>query len=371
MGVYVVGYPAWLFYSLLNHRWLIMHRDEIEWEYHERQAQGRLFSRDHQLWDDDDFRALVQYRAKYRLLFQYYKWNRWYFEFIELFRKIIMCGALVLFAPGSTSQVATGVIVCLAYYVCVVNLSPMNSVVDNALNQVASIQIVVTLMAGMLLKASQNDASTFSEFELFVLEVLLVILNFLVLGFGGLAILLALPIWQTERRRCHGCRRHRKSVVKGARTTGNTKVTPGVGDGKPRVSRRDTISRKATAATSRKKANLEQQSKMRKRQSATAAKSKVNRLSGGHPRGEPANADSAHRVPTPIATTPVATTPVATTPAAKVGAGDTVDIQSNLPAPARPSEQGESKDEATNQGTPRYQVRVKMRLTDHRTLAEL
>ena len=193
MFVYVLAYPGWLWWSLYSHRHLIMHREQIEQQHLERCQQGQIFTKYKHLWNAQDYIALVHYRSKYGQLFVYYKWNRWYFEFIELTRKILMCGGLVLFAPGSMSQVAVAVLLCTVYYVFAVNMDPMDSKLDNYLNQAASLQIILTLIIGMLLKASASDTEAFTKYELFVFNFILVFMWFAVLSLGIITVVLSIP----------------------------------------------------------------------------------------------------------------------------------------------------------------------------------
>ena len=84
---------------------------------------------------------LIQYEPKY-----------WWFEFCCTMRKMFLTGALVLFGAGTTPQVVTALAVCILWFGLIANLNPFSDAVDDRLAQVESIQVLFTLLIGLVLQ---------------------------------------------------------------------------------------------------------------------------------------------------------------------------------------------------------------------------
>ena len=93
-------------------------------------------------------------------------------------RKMILTGALVLFGAGTTPQVVTALAVCILWFGLVANLNPFEEDADDRLAQTEAIQILFTLLIGLVLQlqaASEPAAGGSSDSD--VLGVILVALN--------------------------------------------------------------------------------------------------------------------------------------------------------------------------------------------------
>jgi len=106
-------------------------------------------------------------------------WTR--FEFGCTMRKMILTGALVLFGAGTTAQVVTALAVCILWLTLIANLKPFGDDVDDRLAQVEAIQILFTLLIGLVLQlqAATQDGSREEEDAL---GVMLIILNLAVIA---------------------------------------------------------------------------------------------------------------------------------------------------------------------------------------------
>jgi hypothetical protein len=130
MLVYVIGIPLGTLFVLSKHRRGIKEG-----------TQGRV----------------VDY--EFGQLFLMYEPQCWYFEVIELSRKMLITGGLIVVAPGSLAQIAIGTLVCLAHLLICTNLGPLVDPLDDVLQQLTSLQLLCTLQIAVLLKANQNSAS--------------------------------------------------------------------------------------------------------------------------------------------------------------------------------------------------------------------
>ena len=80
-------------------------------------------------------------------------------------RKLILTGALVLFNEESVAQLLLGAIVCIFYYVLLANWRPFEEEKDDYLSQLTSIQLLLTLLAGLVLKAQVAPSSLEGAYE--------------------------------------------------------------------------------------------------------------------------------------------------------------------------------------------------------------
>ena len=125
-------------------------------------------------------------------------------------RKMILTGALVLFGEGSTSQVVTALAVCVAWLTLIANLKPFGEDVDDRLAQVEALQVLFTLLMGLVLQlqaVSARDSRADDE----LLGILLVALNCIVVALA----LVQQPIVRTlaDRVCVRPCRRCKNRAV--------------------------------------------------------------------------------------------------------------------------------------------------------------
>ena len=126
--------------------------------------------------------------ATFGTLYGAYTPSCWYFECVEMLRKMILAGGLVLVAPGSSTQILIGIIVALGFLTLLQYLNPYEDPNDGKLQLLASGQIVLTLLAAFALKTDANG-----EYEIMIMGILLVVLNTCVLVVGATVSLMMLP----------------------------------------------------------------------------------------------------------------------------------------------------------------------------------
>ena len=158
----------------------------------------------------------VKTMALYGSLYLAYERPYWYWESVEMLKKMILAGGLVIVAAGSSAQVLIGMLVALAYFTVVIRLEPYDDIVDDYLQVGASIQMVLNLLIGLVLKLDEKGES---EYDVDTLGILLLIMNICVVLIGvGLACL-AFPKVQT-------CCSKKTKVVKEKKTEMTTISNP-------------------------------------------------------------------------------------------------------------------------------------------------
>jgi len=128
--------------------------------------------------------------AKYKGLYAQYEPRYWWFELVQMLRKMLLTGGLLLINQGST-QILVGVIVCLAYMMFFVNTAPFIHDDEDALEQVASVQLFVSLLLGLVisLRAEVKAASNQVMEPDSVMDNLLIFMNMAVIVMGVVTII--------------------------------------------------------------------------------------------------------------------------------------------------------------------------------------
>jgi hypothetical protein len=98
----------------------------------------------------------LEERAKQKVgfLFVAYTPSCWYWEVVELVRKLALTSVLALIAPGSAGQVVVGLL--LALFALLANLAflPFESSTLNRINQLAQLNLVMLLLVALLMKVN-------------------------------------------------------------------------------------------------------------------------------------------------------------------------------------------------------------------------
>ena len=132
--LYTIGIPLFLFVQLYRNR-EILHVDDLEPERH------------------------VEFATTNKLLgsvYGDYSNNSYYFDLIDLFRRIMLTGALVLVGEGGGAQIFLGSIICLIWLTLVVWQRPYGAFMDNTLSAILSFQLLLVTLVGMALTINQK-----------------------------------------------------------------------------------------------------------------------------------------------------------------------------------------------------------------------
>ena len=133
---------------------------------------------------NDAVRQLDEYfrnRVAFGSLYNQYEASFYWFEFCCTMRKMFLTGALVLFGAGTSPQVVTALAVCILWLTLIANLNPFGDDVDDRLAQVEAIQILFTLLIGLVLQLQATSEEGTKEEEN-ALGVVLILLNLAVIA---------------------------------------------------------------------------------------------------------------------------------------------------------------------------------------------
>ena len=91
-------------------------------------------------------------RERFAFFCKDYELKFYYWECVEMVRKVVMCGFLSFFGRGSVTQLAVGVLWTLLFMVAVTHTRPFVADFADALKAAVDCAVLITLVLAMLLK---------------------------------------------------------------------------------------------------------------------------------------------------------------------------------------------------------------------------
>jgi hypothetical protein len=88
-------------------------------------------------------------------LYQGYQRTVWFWEVVQMVRKLVLTGALILLSGTGSTQIAVGCVVCALYTAMFLWVQPLGLMVDHIMELLTSLQLMITLVMGLYLKAKQ------------------------------------------------------------------------------------------------------------------------------------------------------------------------------------------------------------------------
>jgi hypothetical protein len=122
----------------------------------------------------------------------------WYWDSVEMTKKMILTGGLVMVATGSSAQVLIGMLVSLAYLMTVIRLEPYEDLVADRLQMMTSLQIMLNLLTGLVVKLDAKSPDQ-SEYDMHTVGVILIIMNVGITVLGITMAVVAFPMFQSRK----------------------------------------------------------------------------------------------------------------------------------------------------------------------------
>ena len=163
--IFIIGIPLYTFSELRRNR-LYLH--DINHEKHKelKDELGTLY---------------LQYEKSY-----------WYWELIEMFKKIFFTGLLLIIGNGMAFTIVIAIIVQFIYILVVEKHAPYITDRDDLVQFMGSVQLFFTLLAGLVLKLQEkNEADNINEKDNQILGGILIAINASVLLMAVVSIFLA------------------------------------------------------------------------------------------------------------------------------------------------------------------------------------
>lgn len=133
------------------------------------------------------------HRTYNRLGFLYYAYNEhhWWYETVELSRKLVLNGCIVLVPQGIVTRVTVGMLLCFLYMVYMQNTAPYTAPTDHNLASLAHVQLFLCMMCAMFLKLGtpwMGISPTWRPIESTFMEVLLISTHACVILYGWITL---------------------------------------------------------------------------------------------------------------------------------------------------------------------------------------
>jgi hypothetical protein len=163
--IYVIGIPAFYILILYKKRHIIAKDPDEEGES----------------VHPDDHQEVMKCRTEFGSMYKDYKRKYYWFELVEMVRKILLVGALVMLG-SSGMQIFAGIIICFFYVLLVAYLEPLTSRTDQVLQYVTSIQLFCTLISGLMInyRSFERDNGKTNEMQDLALSIWLMFSTVLV-----------------------------------------------------------------------------------------------------------------------------------------------------------------------------------------------
>ena len=196
MVVYVLGIPIAVFIALRCNKKFLYSAGTTE--EHRRRHEEVV----------DEFGTLfLQYEPKY-----------WYWEVTVIFKKMLLTGAMTIVASGSSAQLVIALLVVLVNLLMVLKLGPFVDSTDDWLAFLTSMQMLLTLLGGLLI---MMDDPTKPTYDATFMGVTMIVVN----SFGFFALLISLIMLHPKcRKKING--KKVMSMAERKRKMDSTKVAP-------------------------------------------------------------------------------------------------------------------------------------------------
>jgi hypothetical protein len=116
-------------------------------------CKNRKYLDENKLVTDSDYSKHLKVKQKYGSIFEAYTPECYYYDLIDLIRRLILTGGLILVGnEEAVGQVFLGILVNLVWFSLVVVRRPYKSVWDTALSGVLSFVLTITLVSGVCMR---------------------------------------------------------------------------------------------------------------------------------------------------------------------------------------------------------------------------
>ncbi len=129
--VYVVGIPGIQWVVLFKNRKRLYANKEMS---HEEKVQQNIV------------------RKQYGSIYKHYIPECYYYDIVDLFRRLLLTGGLIMMGEESVAQIFLGIVICALWMSLLIHKKPYDAAWDNIIAIILSAHLLLTLVSGMALK---------------------------------------------------------------------------------------------------------------------------------------------------------------------------------------------------------------------------
>ena len=125
-------------------------------------------------------------------IYKNYTEECYYYDLVDLIRRLLLTGGLILVGEESTAQVFLGTIICVVWLLLIAFKRPYKAYYDNLLGTMLSANLLLTMVSGLCLKMYELERSN-DAYEQMIFDYLLgaVAISSIVIGIS--AIIVTIP----------------------------------------------------------------------------------------------------------------------------------------------------------------------------------
>jgi len=138
-----------------------------------------------------------QVSTAFGALYEQYEEPYWWYEIIELVKKMLLTGAMCVIGNGSSAQLLVAILLVLFFMLLVFKTAPFIDDVDDMLSFMTSLQMMLTLMGGFAL-LTDND----NEYDRDTFGTALVAINCFAIMFLLLSSIALIPAVRSRLNKC-------------------------------------------------------------------------------------------------------------------------------------------------------------------------
>ena len=106
-------------------------------------------------------------------IYKNYTEECYYYDLVDLIRRLLLTGGLILVGEESTAQVFLGTIICVVWLLLIAFKRPYKAYYDNLLGTMLSANLLLTMVSGLCLKMYELERSN-DAYEQIIFDYLLV-----------------------------------------------------------------------------------------------------------------------------------------------------------------------------------------------------
>ena len=129
-------------------------------------------------------------------IYAHYHPHAYLFDVLDLLRRVLLTGALIMMGNESVAQVFLGIVICIAWLCILLLFRPYRDKWDNIVAVVLAAHLSFTLVSGMALKLYETTPDQ-DEYQTAGFEIVLLLVSYTCIAFSIVAILLRIPFVQT------------------------------------------------------------------------------------------------------------------------------------------------------------------------------
>ena len=160
-----------------------------------------------------DLKAHRKIKKEFGAIYEHYTEECYYYDLVDLIRRLLLTGGLILVGGSSVAQVLLGVTICLAWLLLVSFKRPYRAYWDNILSMVLSLHLLFTLISGMALKMYRMG-ETDDTYEQILFDWMLVLMTVLCMLLGVFALIITIPCLRNRITNCKNRRKKKENPKK-------------------------------------------------------------------------------------------------------------------------------------------------------------